>query len=145
MSTGFFLYGQEDKYLVRNTFIYVKKLLMLYVCWSTIFFPLQAIDIVRSGSVVKHSVLFLRDLFYLGSYAHLWYLPAIVFGVLVVSYLLYKGIPLKFILILSVCFYVVGVFDDSWYGVLPKGLKTPVCYYNYYFVTTRNGLFEGLL
>ena len=86
-----------------------------------------------------------------GTYSHLWYFPALIFSVVIISYLLSKKKSLKKIVAAAFCFYIVGLLAQSWFGIIkPLQFYAPELWHllkliEKIIVTTRDGLFEGLL
>lgn len=80
----------------------------------------------------------------------LWYLGALVVAVIILSFLIKKGIPLQFILYISCGLFFIGLLGDSYYGFI-EPLKTNPIFkvfiagYETVFSTTRNGVFFGLI
>jgi serine/alanine racemase len=77
-----------------------------------------------------------------GTFYHLWYLPAVILGVLIVS-LLGRKLPLRAILGVTLLLYVIGLMGDSFYG-LTSGVPVLSNMYEamfHVFSYTRNGLF----
>lgn len=88
---------------------------------------------------------------FVGSYMQLWYFPALIFSVVVISALLSKRVSLKKITVIAFFFYVMGLLTESWFGVIrPLQFSVPE-FWNFLkavkmvIFTTRDGLFEGLL
>lgn len=84
----------------------------------------------------------LRMLFFDGTFYHLWYFPACILGILIV-YLMSRFLTLRSMTIVSAVLYVIGLFGDSYYGLVQK---VPVLESVYefgfqIFSYTRNGLF----
>lgn len=84
----------------------------------------------------------LKMLLFDGTFYHLWYFPACILGVLLVS-LLCRFFSLKCVTVISAFLYVVGLFGDSYFGLAEK---VPVLHTIYaamfqIFSYTRNGLF----
>lgn len=89
-------------------------------------------------------------LLFVGSKAPLWYLGELVVAVLILSFLLKKKVKHKYIAFLIICLYIIGLFGDSYYGlILPlkkvRLFRIIINYYDMIFKTTRNGLFFGLI
>lgn len=77
-----------------------------------------------------------------GTFYHLWYFPAVIFGVIFVCLLLEK-MCVKTVFAVSVGLYGIGLLGDSYYGLISL---VPVfdCIYDGIFTVceyTRNGLF----
>lgn len=89
-------------------------------------------------------------LLFVGSKIHLWYLGELVVSVLIFTFLLKKKIKHNYILFLVIFLYIIGLFGDSYYGlILPlkkfRFFRIIINYYDLIFKTTRNGLFFGLV
>lgn len=148
--SGFFLYNKStlDSFSIEPTKKYALRLFRLYITWSLIYLPLS----YRSLKGMDYAVLvYIRNCIFAGSYSHLWYLNAVIFAVLLVSFLLYKRIsPLK-MLITALILYIIGLFGQSWFGfITPLRTFAPLLWsllkiIKKIIVTTRNGLFEGFL
>ena len=152
--SGFFLFRKSTfhSYSMAPTKGYIQKLLRLYVIWTVIYLPLMGLDGFRSGSnVTKGLLLFCRNFVFTGSYIHLWYLPADITAVLLVSYLLKKRIKPVTITGFAAALYLVGLLAQSWFGLIHpiKEMLPPIWSVlkavQAVIVTTRNGLFEGFL
>lgn len=85
----------------------------------------------------------LQELFFTGTFYHLWYLPAVMLGmVLTVALLRFAG--LRWTKRIVVVLYVIGLLGDSYYGL---AVKIPVLHESIDFLLpimggyTRNGLF----
>ena len=77
---------------------------------------------------------------------HLWYFPALIFGLLFI-YLLFRYVKPVFVLSLSMALFVLGSLADSYYGAtasLPWLHKLTDIYLKM-FETSRNGIFYGIL
>lgn len=89
-------------------------------------------------------------LLFIGSNVQLWYLGALVVAVIFLSLLLKYHIKLRYIILLSIILYIIGLLGDSYYGVIEplKNIKIfdyIISGYDYLFSTTRNGVFMGLI
>ena len=68
---------------------------------------------------VIHGILeYCWNIVFVGSYGHLWYFPALIFSVVVISYLLSKKISLRNIITVAFCFYIIGLLTQSWFGII---------------------------
>lgn len=84
----------------------------------------------------------LRMLLFDGTFYHLWYFPACILGVLLVS-LLARYLTLWNITVISAVLYVIGLFGDSYFGLAEKvpvlnGMYAALFQISSY---TRNGVF----
>ena len=116
------------------------------------YFPLKLKGILVDPQGLAHGVLiYLRDVVFVGGYWHLWYFPALIFAVVVISWLLSKHVSLNKILVASLCLYAVGLLGQNWFGLIkPLRVAAPELWaalkaVQQVIFTTRDGLFEGLL
>lgn len=154
IASGFFFYRKNysNNFDWSNTKKYALKLIRLYFIWSAIYFPLCIKTILHNEKgMLKGLLLYLRDFVFAGSYAHLWYLPASVVGVLIVSFLISKNINIKSTLILAAVLYCIGLLGQTWFGLIrPIETISPSVWNLLKMVkeiiySTRNGLFEAFL
>ena len=87
-------------------------------------------------------------LLFVGSREHLWFLPAVVMAVILVSLLMRAGFRLKVIGAVVLLLYLLGLLGDSWHGLLAPLDQFPFLSkaledYKILFSTTRNGVFFG--
>lgn len=142
MTTGFFLLPElrwnEDsqKRVLRQ----IRKLLVLYAIAAALYVPIM----IYSGYFgVDFSWIQLgRDILINGTFYHLWYLPAAILGLVLVSLML-KHCRDWIVLVISGGLYGIGLFGDSYYGVVSLVPWLKACYGRLFEVSeyTRNGLF----
>ena len=118
---------------------FIKKTALLYVIATIIYLP---INIYAGHYKGLDALSVLRMILFDGTFYHLWYLPASIIGALLV-YLLGRKLPFKTVMTASILLYGIGLFGDSYYGVISR---VPVIssIYNagfHLFSYTRNGLF----
>lgn len=120
----------------------------LYLIWTVIYLFM----IVKSYTHGRKSITeLIRDFFFVGSYLHLWYLPALITGVLIVALLVKAGLKKRTILIIAGLLYVIALLGQSYYGLLTPlrnasaGFDDVQALYFRIFYTTRNGVFEAPL
>ena len=121
---------------------YVKRLLVVYTIWSFIYYAVDFVQVVRSNSSIwdflRRSVI---NFFISGSHYQLWFFPALIFCVMVVTLCrkhLWKLTVLSFIL------YIGGCLVGAYYKL---GTKIPVIHYLYHsnsLEVVRRYLFMGL-
>lgn len=156
MLTGFFvLSGYGRKNFREKLFAMLRKLLLLYLAATMLYLPFSwragnlPTESFLKGNIIGGIGAVLRWILMDGTFYHLWYLPAAVIGCLLVSggfYLLNKAEcrhPLKVLLGIAAALYVVGVFGDSWYGLISGLPVLKKCYDAVFTVGgyTRNGIF----
>lgn len=150
--SGYFLYRKSfrESFDPAPTGSYLRKMLRLYLIWGIVYFPFKLEIILSSPNGILYSALScLRDYIFVGTYGHLWYLNASMVGVLMVSFLLNKKVPVSAILSLGFLLYLAGMLFENWavliqplrYGA--PGVWRALHLGKKVFVTTRNGIFEG--
>lgn len=153
VASGFFFrkFGFKESSMETSK-NYIIRLVKLYIIWTIIYFPLHVKSILFSEEGLFHELMiYVRNFIFAGSHGQLWYFPALIFSVVVLSFLLSRRINTKYIIIISMLLYVIGLLDQSWFGIIePIRIYVP-SFWNILklieniIVTTRNGLFEGLL
>ena len=159
--TGYFV-AKKEKDNPNYIKDYVKRTIPLYLVWSAIYIPviigygLLNFSILNNYiSDISIPIIFLIPitifiipivlviaLLYTGVYYHLWYFPALIFSLLVLSKWKEK-FKIKHLIIISFILLLFGA-TETYYGILPLNLKKIVSYYYQIFFTTRNFLFFGL-
>lgn len=123
---------------------YFKRLGLMYLLWSAVYFIFVAIDWVKNGVVLMDVLQYIKRFFFEGSYSTIWFLPALMTAVTVV-YLLRKKLSYEKIFILAIPFYIIACFGSSYYGISEK-LPIVSTFYNAYFSffdTIKNGILFG--
>lgn len=130
MVTGYFVL---PKCMDKQTGLSVLKkkvfqLSLLYLAVTVLYLPLQ----IYKGTFKQEQgiLLFLKDFFTDGTFYHLWYLPACIYGC-IFSVLLLRKCRLEAVQIIVGILYVIGLFGDSYYGVFEN-------------VPIIHGFYEGL-
>lgn len=127
------------------TMRYLKRLIKIYTLWSIVYFLLDMItDLVRGNidilSMVKNNIV---SYFILGSYYHLWYFPALIFCVIVVS-ILNKFKCINKLYKISIILYIIGVLGCSYNSI---GINIPLLnklYLFSQFTLIRRAVLMGL-
>ncbi|MDE6232809.1 MAG: amino-acid racemase, partial [Lachnospiraceae bacterium] len=113
------------------------KNIRLYLIVTVIYIPIS----VYSGNM-PHSIMeLIKQLLFDGTFYHLWYFPAAIIGCILLACLTKKSMPAA--IYFSLIAYVIGVFGDSYYGLIEnvpllRSLYTGIFYISSY---TRNGIF----
>lgn len=130
----------EKNYLKK----YIYKILKIYIIWGIIYFPYSFIysSIKSERNIIFSILIYIRNIIFGGAHFHLWYLPALIFGIILFD-ILYKNVQMNMIKMLAVILYFIGLFGTSYYGLLRGNLKSVMDIYLNFFITTRNGLFMG--
>lgn len=144
MSTGFFYFRKWTGDPLRDNkalYGYLKKIGKLYFTAILIYIPLN----VYTGYFTKEFTLYslLKDVVFDGTFYHLWYLPALMLGIMVTSFL-YKKMPMPFVLAAAAFLYFIGLLGDSYYGLVAgTGISQMYDVMFHVFDYTRNGLFNA--
>lgn len=146
ISAGYFfekgISGKDESYFKR----YMKRLIKLYLIWSFLCIP-AGIHLV-SGLIEISGALWLGALlagiFYAGTYYHLWYMAALIFAMIFCRIWL-KHFRLKTLLIVGFILFCFGCLE-TYYAIFENlPMMQSVKIYFSIFITTRNGLFFGVL
>ena len=130
---------EENKELLKR---YLFRLLKIYLIWTVIYLPYTIYNYVSAGTGWIGIISYLRNFLLNGSYYHLWFLPALMTG-MIIAYFLYQKKGMVFMLKVSLILYFVGyllnVFAPLWESI-------PVISFLFRFftvtiTTSRNGFF----
>ena len=139
MVTGQFVVSDFLQTGAARTFRYVKKMICLYGIAMVIYLPIGIY--AKQYEKIQIADIF-KMLIFDGTFYHLWYFPACILGVLLVSIMgkFFRG---KWLLVASALLYGIGLFGDSYYGLIEN---VPVVseFYTWFFHIssyTRNGIF----
>ncbi len=132
----------------QNTYMknYVKRLLIIYVFWSAVYFPFVVAKWLRKGFGFALVLEYIKDFIFEGSYSTIWFLPALTVAASV-TFLLHKKFKYKKIFAIGCVFYIFTLFASSYYGL---GTKIPIIkdvlhlYYSF-FDSVKNGILFGLI
>lgn len=139
VTSGFFLISRYH-YQTAKLCVFVKKTLMIYAAAIALYIPVN----LYNGYFQMEYLLpnLIKDIVFDGTLYHLWYLPASVIGG-VIAWGLVKKLDYRKAFAVAAALYLVGLFGDSYYGVIAN---VPVCsgFYALIFQVsdyTRNGIF----
>lgn len=150
--SGFFLYKKTTitTFDIEPTKKHIIHLLKLYLIWTIIYLPLNAVAFLGDPKGILHAaLLYLRDCIFAGSFAQLWYIPATIFAFFLISFLLSKKDPPIIIVLFSFLAYLVGLLAQSYFGILRPLERVAPSTWSFLrtlqkiIVTTRDGFFEG--
>ncbi|MGB8453798.1 MAG: serine racemase VanT catalytic subunit [Anaerocolumna sp.] len=120
------------KFLTKTCYLYGTAIL--------IYLPIN----VYSGYFKQKNLIItvLKDILINGTFYHLWYLPAVILGV-VFLYVLSGRFSGKTMVLFSVLLYIIGLMGDSYYGITVRlsFLKVFFDFLFQLFDYTRNGIF----
>lgn len=138
MVTGYFVMPKSlnDKhYLVE----YSKKIIKIYILCILLYLPVH----FYTGTFQTMNIVdYFKWLFINGTFYHLWYFPALIFGIWLLSFFL-KYIKESIVQIILFILFLIGLLGDSYYGMI-NNISFLEAFYNCLFSIfdyTRNGLF----
>lgn len=120
---------------------YFKRQIKTYLFWSLVYLPSGCFYLWQQGYPwYAYPIGLLAGLFYLGTWYHLWYIPALLFGIWLINKMV-KKIGYVWSLILCLALYLLGSIET--YSAYLDGTILGQIYdlYTIVFITTRNGLF----
>lgn len=135
----FMVTGQFILSYGASVFRYVRKLCVIYLAAVLLYLPLGIYAghywELTPGGVFKM-------LFFDGTFYHLWYFPACILGLLLVT-LLGRFLRPVWVAAFSAALYIIGLLGDSYFGLTEKIPLLSQCYHAMFrvFSYTRNGLF----
>ena len=143
MTTGYFCANKlkHDPNYIKS---YIKSMLPVYIVWSILYLPLGLEAINQMGiPQVAFPAALLVGFFYIGTYYHLWYFPALFLALIILRWWI-KHFSIRSLLILGLILLMFGA-SETYYGMLPEGIQYILStFYFKIFYTTRNFLFFGL-
>lgn len=153
ISSGFFLFcktsaDNPDMGIIGR---YIKRILAMYLFWSAVYFPFTVLQMFYSGqSAFSVFINWLKNMFFTAGYGVLWYLPATAVAVGLVALMLKKGIKINTVAGIGFVLYLIGLCGQSYFGLFVKiphsaFLGELVKKFYSVIVTTRNGVFEGIV
>lgn len=121
---------------------YWLRIAKLYLAWSALYLPLLVISWIKGGFTAATCIRLLRDFLFNGTYYHLWFLPALLLGIVIVYALVMKW-GKRFSLIVCGILYLIGmvlnVYGPALHDVVLLG-NVIQCYESV-LATARNGIF----
>lgn len=125
--------------------LYIKRILIIYLSWSALYLTLRIISRIMSGTLSEELPKMIHTSLVYTTYETIWFLPALAVAVLLCCLIL-KKCNIKVLLIISMLLYIIGSFGQTYYNI---SNSVPIVnefykYYNLIFITTRNGVFNGV-
>lgn len=120
-----------------------KKLLLLYLGVTCLYLPVQIYKYMGGETFTAGRIL--KDIFFDGTFYHLWYLPACMLGLALMTLLLKYGKEKA--VAISILLYVIGLLGDSYFGLVRLSPVLSKVYDGMFtcFSYTRNGIFMAPL
>lgn len=145
ITSGYFFY---DKYIKNNKYIilFLNKIIKVYIRWSIIYGVWSIYLLINDKQFGLVNIInLIRRFFFCGTNTILWYLPALIYST-IFCWIFVKRNRIKFLVIISVLFYVFSSMGDTLAGVVTNTyINKLIGIYNFIFDTTRNGLLFGVL
>lgn len=146
--SSFFLFRKINRVHLRS--IQAREILkkwfirigVLYLIWTVIYLPYTIWNYAEAGFSVSGLLGWIRDFFLNGSYYHLWFLPALMLGMVIVWWL-YTHKGLIFTMEISVVLYLIGYLINI-FAPLWESLPYVSIVYGFFvkmLVTARDGFF----
>ncbi|MBB6451671.1 serine/alanine racemase [Salirhabdus euzebyi] len=140
MVTGYFLYtsiARRDKAYIKG---FVLKIGAIYLISMILFLPINFYSGYMEENLLWGNLI--KDILFDGTFYHLWYLPAMILGVLLVTSGIQRfGFTMSFLV--AILLYGMGLLGDSYYGLVQQ-THILTTFYDVIFTLfdyTRNGLF----
>ncbi|WP_154888406.1 acyltransferase [Longibaculum muris] len=112
MTTAYFLFNQGMPTYAKLKSV-IKQFLIIDICSILLYLPVQ----IYNHSLSFEPIVIVKDLFMDGTFYHLWYLPAVIIGLLIL-YELYQHLNEKTIFMIVCILYMIGLAGDSYYSYL---------------------------
>lgn len=139
MASGFFLFpaGTDPLNALPR---FLKRSVCIYAAAIALYIPVN----LYTGYFKTEQLLpaMLRDVFFDGTFYHLWYLPAAILGACIAGFCL-RRLGIKGAFAVCAVLYLIGLFGDSYYGVAER-IPFVKNFYDALFSVfdyTRNGIF----
>lgn len=106
---------EKDQYFLK----YIKRLVIMYLIWSAIYFVFVLINWIRFGATYIDVLQYVKRFFFEGSYSTIWFLPALISSI-TITYLLRKKLSYAQISAIAIPFYVIACLGSSYLGLSEK-------------------------
>lgn len=137
-----------QNYQERKCYIgkYLKRLIVIYLVWSAVYFPFVVLRWIREGFSYALVLKYLWDFFLEGSFSTIWFLPALMSAV-ALYWLLRQKYNSKTIFFIGCGIYVITLLLSSYYGITARipGLMFLGEQYYRLFDNVKNGVLFGLV
>lgn len=155
ISSGFLLFSKTELSAPDLGMVgkYELKLLKFYLIWSAVYFPYTLLEMYvkrKSGLALSVFLNWMKNMVVTAGFGLLWYLPATIVAVGIVALLLKRGVKINTVVFIGFVLYLIGLCGQSYYGLaaklpLPDEVRQAIHTFYNFIVTTRNGVFEGII
>lgn len=130
--------SEQMEYAGYKVSKFLKKTAVLYGIATILYLPVK----FYSGQISLNVGGWLKELFFDGTFYHLWYLPAVLMGCLLLIGLMQVCNPLV-ISFVTVVLYIIGMLGDSYYQLVSNVSFLKSLYEGIFKISsyTRNGIF----
>ena len=139
-----FLYFEEyDTYETGILFSkkWVSNLLEIWIRWSGLYLIIRMIEcFFYNYNFIWTLKLIIRDFVFDGISGHLWYIPALMFSVVFVGFLL-KHFRERCVWIITIVLFIFGIVGNTYIVFMPEDIVELINKLLYCIKYTRNGLF----
>ncbi|MBC5636227.1 serine racemase VanT catalytic subunit [Ornithinibacillus sp. BX22] len=140
MVTGYFLYQaiqNKDRSYIRSSVI---KISTIYGLSILLFLPVNYYSGYFQDTFSWNKLV--KDILFDGTFYHLWYLPAMIVGILIVTFGIQR-FGLRASWVGAIVLYGIGLLGDSYYGLVQTTNSLATFYESIFTIVdyTRNGLF----
>lgn len=153
VASGYLLFRKcdYDNFDTSIVIRYCRKLLKLYFIWYVIYLPenIYSTFFMEGFHLWKGILVILRGFFFCG-YKHLWYLQASMISALALVFFIKRKFRIRHIICIGIFLYTVGLLGQNYFVLLKPLEGLPIVWtflkgVQDIIVTTRNGIFEGIL
>lgn len=134
--------GDKKGYILK----YLKRLLVIYLVWSAVYFPFVVIKWLNKGFTFGLIMEYIKDFIFEGSFSTIWFLPALM-SAAAIYYILRKKLSSKTVFLIGCGIYVITLLLSSYYGItakLPVLSQLGEAYYSF-FGSVKNGVLFGFV
>ncbi len=147
LCSGFFLGGKLQDW--KKTRKYIGHILKMYVLWTILYMPQIFLRFWSATDTVLTNMLRIgQRILLIGSYIQLWYLLATIVAVWILYLLVHSiGFSKKTVLCIAFLLYVIGLLGNGYAKLTMSSQvgRAVLVAYRIILLTTRNGIFFGLL
>ena len=123
---------------------YVRHIAVMYLAWSLVYFAFVLIGWIQEEAPASVVLAYFHRAVVFTTYATIWFLPALLIGILVVHFL-NRRLSLRAVFFIGLVFYLLGTLGYSYSFMISRSSPLGNMYrlYSDVFLTTRNGVFNG--